>query len=58
MGILQKKIDKVLQEIETIKRENKQLEVQKYNLDNTVKQREKIKEMMVGENGGGNQEAA
>lgn len=48
MGILYKKIEKVVQEIETIRRENKQLEIQKYNLDNTVKQREKIKEMMVG----------
>jgi hypothetical protein len=32
--------------------------MQKWNLENTVKQREKIKEMMVGENGEENQEAA
>ena len=29
--------------------------MQKWNLENTVKQREKIKEMMVGENGEENQ---
>ena len=53
----QKKIEKVTAEIETIKKENKQLETQKWNLESTVRQKEKIKEMMVGENGEGNQEA-
>jgi hypothetical protein len=40
-----------LHEIETIKKENKQLEGQKWNLEATVKQREKIRDMMCGENG-------
>jgi histidinol dehydrogenase len=53
----QKKIEKVAGEIETIRKENKQLETQKWNLEATVRQREKIKEMMVGEHGEGNQEA-
>jgi hypothetical protein len=38
-----------LKEIETIKKENKQLETQKWNLETTVKQREKIKDMMCGD---------
>ena len=58
ISLFEKKIEKIIGEIDSIKKENKQLEVQKWNLENTVKQREKIKEMMVGENGEGNQEAA
>ena len=58
ISLFEKKIEKIMGEIDSIKKENKQLEVQKWNLENTVKQREKIKEMMVGENGEGNQEAA
>ena len=53
--LFDKKIDQINREIDTIIKENKQLEMQKYNLETTVRQREKIKEMMVGENGEGNQ---
>lgn len=48
IALFEKKIEKVLAEIDTIRKENKALETQKWNLEETVKQREKIKEMMVG----------
>ena len=57
IALFEKKIDKIGGEIETIRKENKQLEGQKWNLEETVRQRERIKEMMVGEKGEGNQEA-
>lgn len=55
ISLFEKKIEKIGVEIDTIRKENKQLETQKWNLEETVKQREKIKEMMVGENGEGDQ---
>ncbi len=46
ISLFEEKIKKILKEIDTIKKENKQLETQKWNLETTVKQREKIKDMM------------
>lgn len=57
IALFEKKIEKVAAEVDAIRKENKQLEAQKWALEETVKQREKIKEMMVGENGEGDQEA-
>lgn len=56
MELFHNKIEKVAHEIEAIRKENKNLETQRWNLEATVKQREKIKDMMCGENGDGDQE--
>lgn len=48
--MFQGKIDKINSDIDFIKKENGQLEVQKWNLESTVKQRQKIQQMN-GENG-------
>jgi hypothetical protein len=48
--VFQGKIDKINSDIDFIKKENGQLEVQKWNLESTVKQRQKIQQMN-GENG-------
>lgn len=57
IALFEKKIDKINSEIDTIRKENKQLDTQKWNLEVTVKQREKIKEMMVGDHGQGDSDA-
>ena len=57
IALYQDKIKKILKQIDNLKKENKQLDTQKWNLEGTVKQREKIRDMMVGD-GENTEEAA
>lgn len=43
--VFQSKMDKINADMDFIRRENSQLEVQKWNLETTVKQRQKIQQM-------------